>query len=115
MSAADVQQLHGGVGIKLASVEGVQGLQQERQGDALQELVLFKDALDAPVTRRARLFVGLRFAPASSKPGPAGDTFLISSKEKSESHFVLPAVSFCSRPDMVFWHVGHFMLSQFEL
>src|SRR5205807_10121525 len=100
MGAADVQQLHGGVGVKLASVEGVQGLQKERQGDALEKLVLFKDALDAAVARRARLFVGLRFAPASSKPGPADETFLLSHQKKSESHFVPPTDSFCSSPDL---------------
>ena len=45
---------------------------------------------------RARLFVGLRYAPASSKPGPAGEEFLPSGKDgiivsfcsPQQSHFV---------------------------
>ena len=47
MSAADVQQLRGRVGVELAPVEGVQGLQQERPGDALEKLVFCKGLLDA--------------------------------------------------------------------
>ena len=72
MSAADVQQLRGRVGVELALVESVQSLPQEGQGEALEQLLFCKWALDAGGPRRARLFVGLRCAPASSKPGPPG-------------------------------------------
>jgi hypothetical protein len=99
MGAADIEQLRGGVGIKFTTVEGVQGLQEERQGDAFEELVLFKDPLDPAAARRPRLFVGLRYAPASSKPGPAGGNSCSSQQQNRESHFVPPAVSFCSLPD----------------
>ena len=76
VGAADIEQLSGGGRVELPLVEGVQGLLQEREGDALAELMLFKGPMDARVACRARLFVGLRYAPASSKPGPAGETFL---------------------------------------
>ena len=102
MSAADIEQLCGGVGVKFATVEGVQGLQKERQGDALQEFVLFKEALDPATAHRPRLFVGLRYAPASSKPGPAGGQPCSAQQENWKSHFVPPAVSFCSLHDMIF-------------
>ena len=100
MGSADIEQLRGGGGVKIATVEGVEGLQKERQGDALEELVFFKEALDPAAARRPRLFVGLRSAPASSKPGPAGGNPCSTQHENSESHFVPPAVSFCTRPDI---------------
>lgn len=73
MGATDIEKLGGAVGIELALVEGVQGLQEERQGDALKKLAFCIARLDASGTRSARLFVGLRYAPASSKPGTAGE------------------------------------------
>ena len=76
MGAADVQQLRGRVGVEEAPVEGVQSLPQEGQGEALEQLLFCKGSLDAGGARRARLFVGLRCAPASSKPGPAGESIL---------------------------------------
>ena len=72
MGAADIQQLSSGSSVELPLVEGVQGLLKEREGNALAELMLFKGPMDARVACRARLFVGLRSAPACSKPGPAG-------------------------------------------
>jgi hypothetical protein len=72
MGAADIQKLGGAVGVEFALVEGVQRLLEERQGDALEELAFCIARLDASGTRSARLFVGLRYAPASSKPGTAG-------------------------------------------
>jgi hypothetical protein len=76
MGAADIEQLSGGGRVELPLVEGVQGLLKEREGDALAELMLFKGPMNARVACRARLFVGLRYAPASSKPSPAGKSFL---------------------------------------
>ena len=76
MGAADIEQLRGGVSVEVALVEGVQGLLEEWQGEALEKLVFCKGPLDAGGARRARLFVSLRYAPASSKPGPAGESFL---------------------------------------
>ena len=74
MGAADIQQLGGGGSVELPLVEGIQGLLKEQ--DALAELMLFKSPLDARAACRARLFVDLRYAPASSNPGPAGESFL---------------------------------------
>ena len=96
MGAADIQQLGGGGSVELPLVEGVQGLLKEREGNALAELMLFKGPMDARVACRARLFVGLRYAPASSKPGPAGESFLpryqgrdsVSFCSPQQSHFV---------------------------
>ena len=76
MGAADIQQFSSGVGVELALIEGVQGLLEERQGEALEELVFCTGPLDAGGVRMARLFVGLRYAPASSKPGHADESFL---------------------------------------
>ncbi len=60
-----------------------------------------KRPLSAGATRRARLFVGLRYAPASSKPGPAGEGLLPSCEGRHSSLILFPqAVSFCSRPNM---------------
>ena len=70
MGAADIQQLSSGSSVELPLVEGVQGLLKEREGNALAELMLFKGPMDARVACRARLFVGLRYAPASSDPRP---------------------------------------------
>ncbi len=89
MGAADLQKLRGGVGVEVALVEGVQDLLEERQSDALKELVFCKGPLDGGGARRARPFVGLRYAPASSKPGPAGKASCPAGQENS-------AVSFCS-------------------
>ena len=71
MGAADIQKLGGAVGVEFTLVEGVQRLQKERQGDALEELAFCIARLDGSGARSARLFVGLRSAPASSKPGTA--------------------------------------------
>jgi hypothetical protein len=72
MGAADIQKLGGAVGVEFALVEGIQRLLKERQGDALGELAFCIAGLDVSGARSARLFVGLRYAPASSKPGTAG-------------------------------------------
>src|ERR1035437_5206584 len=62
-----------------------------------------KRPLSTGAARRARLFVGLRYAPASSKPGPACEVFLPSWEGRHPSLILFPpAVSFCSRPDRLF-------------
>jgi hypothetical protein len=94
MGAADIQKLGGAVGIELALVEGVQGLLQERQGDALKQLAFCIARLDAGGARSARLFVGLRYAPASSKPGTAGESIL--HRWASDR-----SVSFCSPSSLI--------------
>jgi hypothetical protein len=76
MGAADIQQLSGGGSVELSLVEGVQGLRKEWESEALAELMFFKGPMDARVACRATLFVGLRYAPTSSKPGPAGESVL---------------------------------------
>ena len=73
MSAADVQHLGSGDGAEISSVEGFEGLSEEFRSEALSELVLLFSRPSEP--RRAagaRHFVGLRYAPASSMPGPGG-------------------------------------------
>src|ERR1035437_9663552 len=61
-----------------------------------------KRPLSTEAARRARLFVGLRYAPASSKPGPAGEGLLPSWEGRHPSLILFPqAVSFCSRPNKI--------------
>jgi len=106
MGAADVEQLRGSIGVEIALVEGVKGLAEERQGEALEKLVFCKGPLDAGVARRARLFVGLRYAPASSKPGPAGEEHPAQAGRRIVSLILFsPAVSFCSRPDRKYYKI----------
>jgi len=88
MGAADIQKLGGAVGVELALVEGVQGLLQERHGDTLKELAFCIARLDASGARSARLFVGLRYAPAFSKPGTAGKASCTVGQAIVQSHFV---------------------------
>jgi len=100
VSTTDAQQLGGGVRVQVAAVESVERLVEERQGEAFGELMFFKQPVSPGVARRARLFVGLRYAPASSKPGPAGERIpALLRGQATQSHFVPPAVSFCSRPN----------------
>ncbi|HEX4716261.1 MAG TPA: hypothetical protein VH164_15170 [Ktedonobacteraceae bacterium] len=76
MGAADIEKLGGALGVELTLVESVQGLLEKRQGDALKELAFCIAGLDASGARSARLFVGLRYAPASSEPGTAVKSIL---------------------------------------
>ena len=55
-----------------------------------QLLVIFKSLDSTRAAPRASHFVGLRFAPASSKPGPAGERTLPSCATALQSHFVPP-------------------------
>ena len=68
MGAAEIQQLRGGGGVKLAPIEGLEGLQKERQGDAFEELLFCKGQLDARGARRARLFVSSRDGRLHDRP-----------------------------------------------
>ncbi len=85
----DAQELGGGGRVKVATVESVERLVEELEGETFGELVFCKRLLICGVARRARLFVGLRFAPASSKPGPANERFPPSPGDSTP-------VSFCS-------------------
>ena len=76
VSPTDAQELGGGVRIEVAAVESVERLVEELYGKAFGKLVFCKRPLSLGDAHRARLFVGLRYAPASSKPGPVGETFL---------------------------------------
>ncbi len=101
VSATDAQELGGGFGIEVAAVERIEDLVQERESETFGELMFFKGPLSDSGARSASLFVGLRAdAPASSKAGAAGGK--ISARlgtVEFQSHFVPPAVSFCSRPN----------------
>ena len=100
VSTADAQELGGGVRAQVAAVESVEGLVQERYGETFGKLMFCKGPLSRSGARRARLFVGLRYAPASSKPGPAGRRLLPSWAGQHQSLILFPpAVSFCSRPN----------------
>ena len=55
MGAADVQELCGRVGVELTLIESVEGLLEERQGEALEELVLCKGRLEAKVKTNMEL------------------------------------------------------------
>jgi hypothetical protein len=94
MRATDVQELGGSIRIEFAPVESGERLEQERQGQTFGQLMFCKQPLSPAKPRKARLFVGLRYAPASSKPGLAGSF-------TPKSHFVPPSVSFCSRPNTI--------------
>ena len=63
---ADAQELGGGVRVQVAAVESVERLVEELEGEAIGELMFCKRPLIGGAVGRARLFVGLRFAPASS-------------------------------------------------
>ena len=84
----DAQELGGGVRVKVAAVESVERLVEELESETFGELMFCTRPLGGGVARRARLFVGLRFAPASSKPGPAGERILPSWEPAPQSHFV---------------------------
>lgn len=88
MGATDAQQFGGSIRVQLPAIEGVECLVEKRNGQALGQLMLFKGALNPGSARRARLFVGLRYAPASSKPGPAGRNIPSLILFPPQSHFV---------------------------
>src|ERR1043165_1838760 len=99
VSTADVEFLGRGGGVELARVEGFKGLVEEQGGKAVGDLMFFKGQLHPALARWAKLFVGLRYAPASSKPGPAGENCFPYGKPNDCLLLFPPAVSFCSRPD----------------
>lgn len=73
MRPADLEEFGRSYGIEISPVKGGEGLQEEVLGEAFGQLVfVFKRSLNSPPTTRARHFVGLRYAPASSMPGPGG-------------------------------------------
>ena len=81
VGAADIQKFSGSEGIQVAAMESVKRLEEKLWGEASGQLVFFKRTSNRVRARRASPFVGLRYAPASSRTGPA------------------ERVSFCSRPD----------------
>lgn len=85
VGATDVQQFGGGKGVQVAALEGVKGLVEKLRGEAAGELAFFKQSSNRARARRASPFVSLRFAPASSRTGPAGGVSFCS---PSQSHFV---------------------------
>ena len=88
VSPTDVQELGGGVRVEVAAVESGERLAEELQGEPFGELMFCKRPLSRGGVRRARLFVGLRSAPASSKPGPADERFCPLERTTPQSHFV---------------------------
>ena len=70
----DAQELGGGIRVQVAAVKGVERLVEELKGETFGELMFCTFPLSGGVARRARLIVGLRSAPASSKPDPAGES-----------------------------------------
>src|SRR5487761_2149674 len=90
VSPTDPQELGGGVWVEVAAVESVAGLVQERQGETFGELMFCKGPLSTGASCRAGLFVGLRSAPAPSKPGPAGGRFLPSGRGQHLSLILFP-------------------------
>jgi hypothetical protein len=73
----------------LAGIGGdgfVIALAGETGGQTFGQLMFCKRPLSPAASRKASLFVGLRYAPASSKTGPAGS-------KKHQSHFA-PAPTF---------------------
>ena len=94
VSAADIQKFSGGEGVQVAAMEGIKRLEEKRWAEASGQLVFFKRTSNLTRTRGASPFVGLRYAPASSRTGPAEGVSFCSPQP----------VSFCSRPDKtIFW------------
>ena len=94
VSTTDAQELGGGVRIEIAAVESVRRLVEELSGKTFGELMFCTRPLSLGGARRARLFVGLRFAPASSKPGPAGERSLPSRERRHHSLILFPPQQF---------------------
>ena len=89
MSPADLQQLGSGQGVELTPIEVVEGLEDELRSETASKLrLLFINESERARSSRARPFVGLRYAPASS--GLALE---------EQSLFERPPVSFCSLPN----------------
>jgi hypothetical protein len=67
----------------------------ERSGEAFGQLFFSQPRVEQSAVPWSRVFVGLRYAPASSNPRPRGH----SPNSRLQSPFERAAVSFCSRPD----------------
>jgi len=72
MGATEAQELSGGFRVEVAVIESIERLVDELRCEAFGKLMFCMGPLSPRRARRARLFVGLRYAPASSKPGSAG-------------------------------------------
>lgn len=73
MGAADIQKLRSGEDVEISAVKSFERMQEELRGESLGKLVILFRRLSEPTpAARARHFVSLRYAPASSMPGPGG-------------------------------------------
>ena len=95
VGAADIQEFSGGAGVQIAAMERVERLEEKLRGEASGQLVFFKRTSNPVRTRRASPFVGLRYAPASSRTGPAEGVSFCS---PSQSPFVPAPTSLWLKP-----------------
>src|SRR5277367_6102772 len=95
VSAADLERV-GRVGpVDFPCIELLEDLVKKGCGKAFGQLFFSQSRVEQSAAPWSRVFVGLRYAPASSNPRPGGH----SPKPRLQSPFERAAVSFCSRPD----------------
>ena len=95
MRLADLEVAAGIDAIDLPFVELLEDMLEKGIGEAFGQLFFSQSRGEQTSTPWSRVFVGLRYAPASSNPRPRGG----SPKHQHLSPFELADFSFCSRPD----------------
>ena len=101
VSTTDAQQLGGGVRVQVAAVESVERLVEERQGEAFGELMFFKRPLSPRRRPQSQAFRRPPLRSGLLKAWPCGRRIpALLRGQATQSHFVPPAVSFCSRPNI---------------
>jgi len=94
---ADLEVTAGFDAVDLPFVELLKDMLEKGIGEAFGQLFFSQSRVEQTPAPWSRVFVGLRYAPASSNPRPRGG----SPKPQHLSPFELAAFSFCSRPDRV--------------
>jgi len=102
VSPTDAQELGGGVRVEVAAVESVERLVEELQSETFGELMFCKRPLSRGGAPRARLFVALRYAPASSKPGLGAKGSCPPGKDDTPVSFCSPSSLILFPPQQVF-------------
>jgi len=96
VSTADLEMV-GRVGpVDFSRIELLENPVKQRSGEAFGQLFFSQSRVEQPRAPWSRVFVGLRYAPASSNPRPRGHSL----SPQSQSPFERATVSFCSRPDI---------------
>ena len=98
VSTADLEVMDGLRPVDLSCNELLENAVKKRSGKTFGQLFFSQPEWNRPAAPWSRVFVGLRYAPASSNPRPRGHL----TKPKPLSPFERAAVSFCTRPDMIY-------------